>query len=100
MKPALFACGLVASLCVGTAEAGTPDSVIAGTAVYLGGGYRFVELQLAGHDMVCAVDDRAALGMLTKGSLVDFHGRFANYAGLYDLLMVMEDCDIAPRSHS
>ena len=100
MKPALFACGLLASLCVGTAEAGTSQDIVAGTAVYISGGYRFVELRLAGHDMVCAVDNRAALGMLTKGSHVDFRGRFANYAGLYDVLMVMEDCDITTRSQS
>lgn len=97
MKAAFFACWLLAGSCVGTAEAGTPQDTVAGTAVYISGGYRFVELQLSGHDMVCAVDDRSTLGMLTKGSRVDFRGRLANYAGLYDVLMVMEDCHITPQ---
>ena len=98
MKAILFACALAAGLSVAAAQAGQPQ--IQGTAVYVAAGYRFVELQLAGNEMVCAMADRSRFAGLTKGRLVQFSGSFANYAGLYDQVMMMDDCDIKPLPQS
>ena len=98
MKAVLFACALAAGLSIGAAQAGQPR--IQGTAVYVAAGYHFVELQLAGNEMVCAMTDRSSFAGLTKGRLVQFSGRFANYAGLYDQVMMMDACDIKPLPQS
>jgi hypothetical protein len=50
--------------------------------------------------MVCAMADRSSFAGLTKGRLVQFSGRFANYAGLYDQVMMMDACDIKPLPQS
>jgi hypothetical protein len=98
MKAVLFACALAAGLSVASAEAGQPR--VQGTAVYVAAGYRFVELQLAGNEMICAMPDRSNFVGLTKGRLVEFSGTFANYAGLYDQVMMMDSCDIKPLPQS
>jgi hypothetical protein len=98
MKAVLFVCALAAGLSIGAAHAGQPR--IQGTAVYVAAGYHFVELQLAGNEMVCAMADRSSFAGLTKGRLVQFSGTFANYAGLYDQVMMMDACDIKPLPQS
>ena len=98
MKAVLFACALAAGLSIAAAHAGQPR--IQGTAIYVAAGYRFVELRLAGNEMVCAMADRSSFAGLTKGRLVEFSGSFANYAGLYDQVMMMNDCNIKPLPQS
>jgi hypothetical protein len=98
MKAVLFACALAAGLSVAAVQAGQPR--IQGTAIYVAAGYRFVELQLAGKELVCAMPDRSTFAGLTKGRLVQFSGNFANYAGLYDQVTMMSDCDIKPLPQS
>src|SRR5690242_19885978 len=98
MKAVLFACALAAGLSIAAAQAGPPR--MQGTAIYVSTGYHFVELQLAGNEIVCAMTDRANFAGLTKGRLVQFSGSFANYAGLYDQVMMMDACDIKPLPQS
>ena len=98
MKAVLFACALAAGLSVAAAQAGSTR--MQGTAIYVSSGYRFVELQLAGNEVVCAMPDRSAFAGLTKGRMVQFSGNFANYAGLYEQVMMMTDCEIKPLPQS
>jgi hypothetical protein len=98
MKAVLFVCALAAGLSV-AAQAGQPP--LHGTAVYVAAGHRFVELQFAGDKLVCEMGDRSSFfAGLTTGRLVQFSGTFANYAGLYDQVMMMDACDIKPLPQS
>lgn len=100
MKGVLVAGGLALLLSVGAAGAQRASDLFQGKAVYLSTGYHFVELKLAGNTLVCAKSGRTDFSTLKAGEPVQFRGKFANYAGLYEQVMMMDDCDIKPLSVS
>jgi hypothetical protein len=65
------------------AQAGPAADLVQGTAVFAGSGYRFVELHRGADTLVCAA------AVIEKGRQVQFSGKFVNYAGLYDQVIVL-----------
>ena len=99
MKGLLIASGIALSLGAAAAEAGPAADLVQGTAIYAGSGYRFAEFKLAGNTLVCAKDD-LRVTPLEKGKSVQLSGRFANYAGLYEQVMMLDRCEVRPLPQS
>ncbi|MGO8919604.1 MAG: hypothetical protein ACLQJR_27195 [Stellaceae bacterium] len=100
MKGLLIASAIALGLGAAAAQAGPAADLIQGTAVFAGSGYRFVELTRGADTLVCAKDDLPAGATIEKGRQVQFSGRFANYAGLYQQVMMLAQCDIRPLPQS
>lgn len=99
MKALLTAAGVALVLGAAAAQAGPAADRIEGTAIYAGSGYRFVELTRGAATLVCAKSDLPAIA-IEKGRPVQFSGTFANYAGLYEQVMMLDRCEIRPLTQS
>lgn len=100
MKGLLIASGIVLGLGAAAAQAGPAADLVQGTAVFAGSGYRFVELHRGADTLVCAKADVPAAAAIETGRQVRFSGKFVNYAGLYEQVMMLEKCDIRPLPQS